>query len=231
MDNGKSFPVAAVKFEAGNTVLGNTPMALYDPSQLGGPIPGAKGGAADGMIGLDVLKGHRAIIDYRSRQIFFRSGSAGGPDVAGLTRIPIREDGRGCLAVGANLRGRPGRFRIDTGASVTVLNEPALLAVGISSSPSKLTAAGFDGRVRPLALAQIDDLKIGGVPIAAQPLAVMDIFGNRPPPKTLRLGFQRVRGIERRDSGGEPLFGLLGSDVLDARHAVIDLDSMTLFLK
>lgn len=217
-------------------VLGKTPMALYEPSQLGGPVPGEKGSAADGMIGLDVLRSYKAIIDCHGRQILFKSDATRGdnmvtPNVAGLAKIPIREDGRGYLAVGANLRGKPGRLRIDTGASVTVLNEPALRAAGIASNPSKLTAGGFDGRVRALALAQIDNLKIGGIPIAPQQLAVMDIFGNRPPRKNLRFGLQRVRGVERRDSGGEPLFGLLGSDLLDAHHAIIDLDSMSLFLR
>jgi hypothetical protein len=229
LDNGKSFPVATAELGVGGLVLGGTRLALYEPSQLGGPVPGEKGGVADGIIGLDLLKGSKAIIDCHGRQIFFQSAVA--PNVAGLTKIPIREDRRGYLGVGAKLRGRPGRLRIDTGAFVTVLSEPALFAAGISSRPSKLTAGGFDGRVRAITLAQIDDLKIGGIPVAPQQLAVMDIFGSRPPRKNMRLGFLWVRSSERRDSGGEPLFGLLGNELLDIHHAIIDLNSMSLFLR
>lgn len=229
LDNGKSFPVASAELGLGGLVLGNTRLALYEPSQLSGLVPGEKGGVADGIMGLDLLKGSKTIIDCHARKIFFQSAVA--PNIAGFTKIPIREVGRSYLGIGANLRGKRGRLRIDTGAFVTVLNEPALLAAGISSRPSKLTAGGFGGRIRALTLAQIDDFKIGGVLIAPQQFAVMDIFGGRPPRKNLRLGFQWVHATERRDSGGEPFFGLLGNDLLDAHHAIIDLHSMSLFLR
>jgi predicted aspartyl protease len=231
LDNGGSLPLAAIDLRVGDMVFGKTDVGLADPSQLAGSLP------ADGSIGLDLLRRYKAVINCRTKQLFFRSDSSGRMDLSattaarGFARVPIREDRHGYLMVPCSLGGKQGRMMVDTGAFVTIMNETALRYRGVEGRNSNLTASSFDDKVRQLQVARIDNLKIGSVPIAPHELAMMNLTGEAGPRKSLRIGFSYVEAIERRDTAGEIFFGLLGNDLLDYQQAIIDLDSMSLFLK
>src|SRR3954464_14155520 len=51
------FPAAAIEsFSCGPSAFGRVEFALFDPKQFRGPVPGKGGKAADGILGLDLLK-------------------------------------------------------------------------------------------------------------------------------------------------------------------------------
>lgn len=235
---GRSFPLAALDdLQAGSAHLRQTTFALYESSEFGGPIPGRNGKAADGVIGLDVLRRYRAVINCRTREVFFRTDPARRLALATTTRamgfvqVPIRQSRRGYLAVPCSIRGRPGQLVVDTGAFVTALDDEAMRAIGLPSERSLLTARGFNGRVRPVFLAQTEDLKIGAAVIAPQKFAVMDLFAENKPRRTY-TGINRIEYYSaQKPAPGERIFGLLGNELLDQRRAIIDLDGMSLFLK
>jgi len=231
---GKKFPLGALSgLVVGGRALGDATVALTEPFQLGGTLPG--GGAADGVIGLDLLRRQKAVINCRTRQVFFKTDPAARLDLTGTTRalgfvrISLEEGRRGDLNVSCSLRGRPGKLVVDTGAFVTGFDDDVARSLGIVGQPSKLTTRGFDGRVRPLEIAHVDDLKIGGVPIAPQAFAIMDLFGEKKRRRTY-TGFNRIEYYRARTPGTRT-FGVLGNELLDQRRAIIDLESLALFLK
>lgn len=223
---------ASVDLRASPRLFGRITVALYDPSQGAGYLP------ADGTIALDMLRQYKAVINCRSKQIFFATDPSRRLNLAriavarGFVQVPIQQDRRGYLNVPCSIRRKAGRLSLDTGAFLTMLDEQTLSSLGITGSPTRRTAGGFDGRVHTLQLAQIDDLKIGPVPIPPQRLAMTNITPERRSRKDLMIGFTPVESIVRRDAGrGEVFFGLLGNDLLDYQQAIIDLESMSLFLK
>jgi len=69
------------------------------------------------------------------------------------------------------------------------------------------------------------------VRIPPQRFAVMDLFPDRKPVRAFtgmgRLEFYDMRAMRARRG----IWGLLGAELLYQHHAIIDLDSMSLFLK
>ncbi len=235
---GKAFPVGEVSdLQAGDAHFRELRFALYQRSDIGGAVPGEAAGAADGLIGLDLLRRHGAIINCHSQQLFFRKEGGTSLDLARATRaigfrqVPIVAYQHYFLSVPCHLTGRLGRMILDTGAFVTTLADDAVRALTIKTTPSRLTARGLDGKVRPVALAQVNDLRIGDVAIAPQAFAVIDFFDSR---KQMRAftGINRIERYAEKDfAPGERIFGLLGNELLDQRRAIIDLGTMSLFLK
>ena len=233
----RSFPRGTVAdFRLGALPLGETAFSLYRSSQLGGPVPGARGRAADGLVGRDVLRRYNAIINCRSRQLFVKRDAARRLNLPAVTRaqgftaIPIEETRRG-LTVACSIAGRPGRLVVDTGAFLTGLDDDAARLLGLVGEQSAATARNFEGRVRPIQLVQVNDLKIGGVAIPPQKFVVTDLFTRRKPLRTYS-GMNRIEFYAPRPSArGDRIYGLLGNELLDLHHAIIDLETLTLFLK
>ncbi|MDQ6623823.1 MAG: aspartyl protease family protein [Verrucomicrobiota bacterium] len=237
---GRLFPRGSIaQLRLGNLSLGKSEVALYNPAQFRGPVPGRGGKAADGIIGLELLRSYGAVINCRTQQLFFQSDPARPLDLSattkalGFTRIPIQKSARGFLSVPCNINGRNGALVIDTGAFVTVFNQAALRALDLKEAPSGLKARTAAGLVRPLELAQLDNLRIGGVAIAPQRFAVMDLFAAQKPLRTYTPGVvNRIEYYDARDFKARlDIWGLLGSELLYQHQAVIDLQGMNLFLK
>lgn len=231
---GRMFSVGVISgLVAGGTPLGEMPVALTEGREFRGTLSG--GAAADGVIGLDLLRRQKAVINCRTRQIFFKTDPSARLNLVeitralGFTRISLDESQRGDLTVACAIRGRTGKLVVDTGAFVTSFDDNVARSLGLVGQPSKLTARGFDGRVRPLELARIDGLRIGWVSIAPQPFAVIDLFGKKKEARTY-TGMGRIEYYPQR-ARDKQLFGVLGNELLDQRRAIIDLDSMTLYLK
>lgn len=237
--SGQTFPLAeARELRAGGVDLGQAEFALYQPSQLGGPVPGVAGRAADGLLGLNLLRRNRAVINCRTKQIFFKTDPARRLDLngatrgLGFTRIPISENARGYLSVPCSIGNRAGVLILDTGAFLTGLDDETARRLELKRTPSRATARGLDGRTRPIELAQVNDLRIGSVAIAPQKLIVTDVFAAQKTARTF-TGIRTLEFYTVRDSPRprEIVFGLLGNELLDQRRAIIDLESMALFLK
>lgn len=232
----RSFPVGSANdLRLGRMSLGNTAFSIYRAAQLGGPVPGPGRRAADGIIGRDVLRRYHAVINCRARKLFLRGDAARPLNLAavaraeGFTAIPIEETRRG-LTVPCNIAGRAGRLVLDTGAFLTGFDDDAARLLGLVGEPSAARMRSFEGRVKPLQLVQVNDFKIGGVTIPPQKFVVSDLFTRKP----LRTytGLNRIEFYSARPRiSGDRIYGLLGSELLDLHHAIIDLDSMTLFMK
>ena len=213
--NGQSLPVGfAQSLIAGSMSFGSTPVTLRKSSHSdtgGTPI--------DGVLGLDVLTRHKAVINCRTKFIFFKVDQSRQVDLSSVaseekfTKIPLRREENGALTVPCSIRGQPARLFVDTGAFLTILHEAFLKSVSVPIDATRVSAHFAAGASRKIGAGQINDLKIGGFKTPPAKFGVTAL-----PNFTLRQGSARVSGI-------------LGMDTLYNCHGIIDLDSMNLFLK
>jgi predicted aspartyl protease len=226
---GRMFPTGAVdELRVGGSSLGRATVGLYTAADIGGHLPGSSSAPADGKVGLDVLRQHRAVIDCRAGSISF---NAAAPRPGGdFVRIPISDSRIHYVTVPCTLRARKGRMAIDTGAFLSTFDKNRVRELGLTTQPSGATARRLDGKVRALEVTRVEDLRIGLMRVPAQEFFVV--------PQLFRVAKRRaVDGAGeaehqyRQDTGSGLVFGLLGNELLYQHHAIIDLGSMSLYLK
>jgi predicted aspartyl protease len=213
--NGQLLPVGfAQSVIAGGMSFGGTPVTLRESSHSN-----TGGTRVDGILGLDLLTRHRAVINCRTKLIFFKVDQTRQLDLSSVasaekfTRIPLRREANGALTAPCSIHGQPGRFLVDTGAFITIFHEGFLKSVGIPVDATRVSAHFARGVARKLSAGQINDLKIGDFKTPPAKFGVSAL-----PNFTLLQSSARISGI-------------LGMDTLYNCHAIIDLDSMNLFLK
>jgi len=213
--NGQDLPVGyAQNLTAGSMNFGSSPVALRSSihSDTGN-------GHVDGVLGLDILLGHKAVINCRTKLIFFKVDQVRQMNLSSVaasekfTRIPLRRGENGALSVPCSIHGQPARLLVDTGAFVTTFDETLFKSLGIASEPTRVSAHFASGTAQHIGAAQIKDLKIGNFKVPPEKFGVTAL-----PNFALQQGSTRISGI-------------LGMDTLYICHAIIDLDSMNLFLK
>jgi predicted aspartyl protease len=213
--NGQLLTVGfAQSLTAGGMNFGSTLVTLRESSHSD-----TGGTPVDGVLGLDVLTRHKAVINCRTKLIFFKVDQARQVDLSSVasqekfTRIPLRREGNGALTVPCSIRGQPARLFVDTGAFLTIFHEAFLKSVGIPMEATRVSAHFAPGASRKVSAGKINDFKIGNFKTPPGKFGVTAL-----PNFTLRQGSARVSGI-------------LGMDTLYDCHGIIDLDSMNLFLK
>jgi predicted aspartyl protease len=213
--NGQELPVGfAQTVTAGNMSFGSVFVALRNSSR-------SDGGKAhvDGVLGLDVLTRYKAVINCRTKLIFFKVAPTRQMNLSNVaasekfTRVPLRREESGALTAPCSIHGQPARLLVDTGAFVTTFTDAVLTSLGIALEPTNLSARFPGGTKRKVNAAQINDLKVGD-------------FKVRPG----KFGVAALPNFAPRQ-GNSRMFGILGMDTLYACHAIIDLDGMNLFLK
>jgi predicted aspartyl protease len=213
--NGELLPVGlAQNITAGTMNLGSSSVALRNSSHFGTGTD-----HLDGVLGLDVLLRHKAVINCRTKLVFFKvdQGRQTSPSSIAssdkFTRIGIQREENGALTVPCSIRGQPARLLVDTGAFVTALHEPFVKSLGLVPEPTRISAQFGSGASKRVSAAKINDLSIGGFKAPPEKFGVASL-----PNFALQQGSSRIAGI-------------LGMDTLYVCHAIIDLDGMSLFLK
>jgi len=213
--NGQELPLGfAQNLRAGGMNFGSTLVTLRESSH-----PSAGGTRVDGVLGLDLLTRHKAVINCRTKFIFFKVDQARKMQLSSVAsmekfvKIPLRREESGALTVPCSVHGQPARLLVDTGAFITIFQEAFLKSVAIPLEATRVSAHFPRGVARNVRAGQIDDLRIGGF--------------KTPPAKfgvTALPNFTLLRGSAR-------IGGILGIDTLYNCHAIIDFDGMNLFLK
>src|SRR4029077_676542 len=212
---GESLPVGFVQnMSAGSMNFGSSLVTLRKSSHAD-----AANAAVDGILGLDILFRYKALINCRTKLVFFKVdqarrinlGSAAASEK--FTRVPIQREETGALTVPCSIRGQPTRLLIDTGAFVTILHEGFVKSLGLAAEPTRISAQFGRGASKQISAAKIDDLSIGMFKAPPEKIGVAPL-----PQFALQQGSSKIAGI-------------LGMDALYIYHAIIDLDGMNLFLK
>jgi predicted aspartyl protease len=213
--NGHLLPVGFVQsLTAGTMNFGSSPVVLRNSigSQSGN-------GKVDGLLGLQILVRHHAVINCRTRLVFFKIDPARQLNLSAIasserfTGVPIYREASGALTVPCSIHGQPGRLLLDTGAFVTTFPDALFKSLGISPEPTRLSAHFPTGTTKRISAARINDLRIGNFKVPPEKFAVAAL-----PHFALNQGGTRISGI-------------LGMDTLYKCHAIIDLGGMNLFLK
>jgi predicted aspartyl protease len=213
--NGQLLPVGfAQSLIAGSMNFGSTPVTLRDSSHSD-----TGDARVDGVLGLDLLTRHKAVINCWTKLVFFKVDQTRQMNLSSVaaaekfTRIPLRRERNGALTVPCSIRGQPARLLVDTGAFITIFHEAFLKSVDIPVEATRVSAHFARGAARKVSAGQINDLKIGGFKMPPAKFGVTAL-----PSFTLLQSSARISGI-------------LGIDTLYTCHGIIDFDSMSLFLK
>ena len=216
--NGQTYPVSFVKtFAVGDVNFGSTLVALRDSSSRHTLSNGDV--HIDGVLGRDILTRQKVIINCGTRLIFFKVDPSRQLQLArfaesqSFTRVPLRQEENGALTVPYSINGRPSRLVVDTGAGLTTLDESKIKSLGITLEPTGAKARFTTGLVQHISLAQINNLTLGDFKVRPTKLGAAAL-----PSFAIQQGATRIDGI-------------LGLELLVICHAIIDFDSMSLFLK
>jgi predicted aspartyl protease len=213
--NGQDLPVGfAQNLTAGGMNFGSSPVALRNSMHSD-----SGKGRVDGVLGLDILRRHKAVINCRTKLVFFKVDQARQTNLSAVassqkfTRVPVRRGENGALTVPCSIHGQLSHLLVDTGAFVTTFDETLFKSLGIKSEPTRVSTHFASGAAQRISAGQISDLKIGDFKVPREKFGVTAL-----PDFALRQGATRIAGI-------------LGMDTLYLCHAIIDLDGMNLFLK
>jgi predicted aspartyl protease len=212
---GESLPLGFVQnISAGTKSFGSSLVALRKSF----PAQTANGGI-DGVLGLDVLFRHKALINCRTKVVFFKDDQGRRIDFNSIaasekfTRVPVRREQTGALTVPCSIRGQSTHLVLDTGAFVTILDEAFARSLGLAVEPTRISAQFGRGVPRRIDAAKSSDLIIGMFKVSPKKISVTPL-----PRFALHQGDTRIAGI-------------LGMDTLYNCNAIIDLDGMNLFMK
>ena len=219
--NGEIYRVGYInKLRAGAMDFGGGPIALFRPANAEAAIH-SRGGddSAAGILGADILTRYKAVINCSTKTIFFKTDSSPRLQIAQFaasqhfTRVPLREEVTRAFTVPASINGHPCRLLVDTGAFITTFDLRRAKEFGLSFTGTKMKGSFADGVSRQVAIGQVRNLKIGDYHVPPQKLAatVMPDFAV--------------------DQGQLNLAGILGMELLALNRAIIDFESMSLFLK
>jgi predicted aspartyl protease len=221
---GKHINAGEVKdFQVGPYQAGPYPVSAWDFSSFGSS---GKGSSLDGLLGIDFLHRHQAVIDCFRMHLFLKSGSAPSTSAAlsaglragGCTEIPMSPISHRGLTVPARINGRSGYFVVDTGAAHTLLSQNAIagLDMHLASASRFWTRLGVQDvgkNVRVIEKAYFKTMEIGNFSVPPQWVGVADL------PHSKSGETENV------------FFGYLGHDLLACYVGIIDCGALKLFLR
>ncbi len=220
---GKNIKAGEIKdFQVGPYQAGAHSVSAWDFSYFGGA---GRGSSMDGLLGIDFLHRHQAVIDCFRMHLFLKPPSApsasatlsAGLRAGGCTEIPMTPISHRGLTVPARINGRSGYFVVDTGAAHTLLSQNAIAGLNMRlASPTsfgKLGAPDVGKHMIVLQMAYFATMEIGSFSVPPQWVGVADL------PHSKSGETENV------------FFGYLGHDLLACYVGIIDCAALRLFLR
>jgi predicted aspartyl protease len=175
----------------------------------------------DGILGADVLFPTGAVLDCQKQVLLLKvdpqfSGAIPGVEYRGLRSMPMQVSDSYNLYVKGAINGEPARLMVDTGAFATLLHRGFIRKLHIPLRETPFSSAAVNLKLRGVELARIKRLSVGSVDIVGEDIGVVDL-----------------EGLIHRDllSGSQPVAGLLGAEILQSHHGIIDFGTRTLYLR
>jgi predicted aspartyl protease len=176
----------------------------------------------DGILGVDVLFATKAVLDCQEQVLILNMypripGKVPGLDFRGFRKIPIYVSEGFNLYVDSAINGAQARLLVDTGAVVTTLHRSFVRQMRIPLHETPFRSSGVNLKEAHVEVARIRRLSVGSVNIAAEAIGVSD------------LGWLLQKADLPQRS--RPFAGLLGAEILQSHHGIIDFGTRTLYLK
>ena len=203
--------------------LADEAMVLIDFSYLRQSSDGA--GApkreSDGILGTDILSPLKAVLDYDRMLLVLTidpriSGPVPGFNFRGFRRVRMYESEGYNLYVDGSVNGTKTRLMVDTGAFATLLHSQFVIRMKIPLRQTKFRSVGVNLAQSRVRLANITRLSVGSMDMRSYKVGVINLEG-------------LVHGGLLNAS--PPVAGLLGSEMLQRYHAIIDFGTNSLYLK
>jgi len=175
----------------------------------------------DGIIGADILFPTKAVLDCQRQLLFLKidpdvAGNAPGLDHRGLQAMPIQVSDGFNLYVNGSVNGKAARLMIDTGSFATLLHRSFVRRMRIATRETQFSSSAVNLKERGVWVARIRKLSVGSVEIIGKEVGVVDLEG------LIHDGLLQ---------GSPPVAGLLGAEILNRHHGIIDFGTRTLYLK
>ncbi len=208
------------KLAMGNCTLLNVKAAVISDPGSGGLY--RTYGMSDGLFGLREMARYGAVLDLANHLLLVHPGGPAkevSPGIRslltsqGYTPIDL-EIVAGHLRVPATVNGTPCHLIVDTGAFLTTLDQQFARTARIGGYNSGVYAHGFGTKARPIQVSQFPEFKVGDFMIRNASVTISDLD-----PELL--------GKDEKSRAS----GLLGAEYLGLHGAIIDLNSITLYLR
>ena len=219
--NGTSNTLTIVKnLRLGSLNLEDWPAVILN---LGGSRRAARIGEqqVDGIIGADVLFPTKAVLDCQRQLLVLNMdpdlpGRAPGIDYRGFKAVPMQVSEGFNLYVDARINDKPVRMMVDTGAFATLLHKPFVRQMRIPTQQTRYSSAAVNLKQRGVDVARIRKISVGSVDIMGRQVGVTDLDG------LIQDGLL---------DASPPVAGLLGAEILNRHHGIIDFGTKTLYLR
>jgi predicted aspartyl protease len=211
----------ARELRLGALTLVDEPVVTVD---LGGSVRAARlldEQEIDGIIGADILFPTRAVLDCQRQLLILKTdpdvvGNVPGLDRRGLRAVPMQVSDGFNLYVNGSINGEPAKLMVDTGSFATLLHHSFVRRMRIATRETQFNSSAVNLKERGLRIARIRKLSVGSVDIIGKEVGVINLEG------LIHGGLLR---------GSPPVAGLLGGEILNRHHGIIDFGSRTLYLK
>src|SRR5436190_1151969 len=211
----------ARSLQLGALKLTDEAMVLIDLARLRKPSDNEDESESDGILGTDILSPLMAVLDYDRMLLVFKldpriSGPIPGFNFRGYRRVRMHESEGYNLYVDGKVNGKKARLMVDTGAFATILHSQFVLGMKIPLRQTKFMSSGINLSPSRVHVATITRLSVGSMDMQSHRVGVINlerlIYGSSP-------------------QASPPVAGLLGSEMLQRYHAIIDFGTKSLYLK
>ncbi len=220
--NGAFNSVAVVRhFRLGGLDLLDEPVVTVDLGSTARAARLLEEQQIDGILGADVLFPTKAVLDCQRLLLILkldphRNGPIPGIDLRGLNAVPIQVSEGFNLYVNASINGTAAKLMVDTGAFTTLLHRSFVKQMKIPVRETPFSSAAVNLRQRGVQMARIRKLSVGPTVITGKDVGVIDLQG--------LIHDKLLRGKP-------PVAGLLGAEILNKNHGVIDFGTRTLYMR
>ena len=211
----------ARRFKLGVLGLLDEPVVLIDLSSSSRAAKALDEEPIDGILGADILFPTSALVDCQTQTLILKidprlPGTVPGYDFRGHRAVPLHVSKNYNLYVDGKVNGTAAKLMVDTGAFATLMHRNFIRSMKLPLRKTAYSSAGVNLKERGLQLATINRLSIGNVHFRRREVGVMDLEG------LIHGGLLKAN---------PPVVGLLGSEILQRYHGIIDFGTLTLYLK
>jgi predicted aspartyl protease len=176
---------------------------------------------SDGILGTDILSPLDAILDYDRMLLVFKidphlQGPIPGFNFRGYRRVPMHESEGYNLYVDGMVNGTRARLMVDTGAFTTLLHSQFVSQMNIPMQRTKYRSIGVNLTESRVRIANIARFSVGSMDMRSHKVGVINL--------------ERLIHTGLLDAS-PPVAGLLGSEMLQRYHGIIDFGTNSLYLK